>query len=390
MIIGQFNDSFPPTIDGVANVAINYCQILNQSFAKCYMVTLNYPGTQDRYPFEVLSFKSHALPFRREYRWGIGRMDKPFWKQLCGVPFDIVHAHSPFSTGIVARRIAKAAGIPLVATLHSKYKEDFISVLRSNRLVQKVIINPIIRFYETADDVWTVNESSVETLREYGYKGDVFVMNNGSDMPVTNRHAQTRAGVYKQFHLNTSAPLFLFVGQHIRQKNLSLIIHALHMLHRQNVDFHMLFIGEGPARGEYQALTTKLGLGSKIRFIGKITDREVLRKLYASSEAVLFPSLYDASSLVIKEAASCHCPAVFAKGATTSCGVVDGENGFLAKNNANDYAEKIKQILTTDGLSQKAGQGACTTLYISWNDIVEKVYERYNYLIDKKKKVAEI
>ena len=385
MIIGQFNDSFPPTIDGVANVAINYCQLLNQSFAKCYMVTLNYPGAQDAYPFEILRFKSHALPFRKEYRWGIGQLDKPFWKQLCDVPFDIVHAHCPFSTGIVARKIAKASGIPLVATLHSKYKEDFISVLRSGKLVQKVVITPIIRFYETANDVWTVNQSSVDTLREYGYKGDVFVMNNGSDMPVTKRNAQIRAEVYQQFRLNPNTPLFLFVGQHIRQKNLLLIIRALFILHKQNVDFHMLFIGDGPARGEYQTLTSRLGLSPKIQFVGKITDRDMLRKIYASSEAVLFPSLYDASSLVIKEAASCHCPVVFAEGATTSCGVVDGENGFLAKNNAKDYAQKIRQILTTDGLSKGAGEGACKTLYISWNDIVSKVYERYSYLIEKAK-----
>ena len=67
-----------------------------------------------------------------------------------------------------------------------------------------------------------------------------------------------------------------------------------------------------------------------------------------------------------------------------------GKNGFLSDNTPAAYAEKIRQIITTDGLSSKAGRGARETLYISWNDIVKKVYERYLYVIDKKKCEARL
>lgn len=385
MVIGQFNDSFPPVIDGVANVAINYCSILNEYFGRCHMITPRNPGTVGEFPFEVLSFKSFPVPFRKEYRWGLGRLDNKFWKQISNVPFDIVHAHSPFSTGIVARQIARDKGVPLVATLHTKYKEDFKRIIKWDRLVDSLVIKNIVKFYESADDVWTVNEASIETLREYGYMGEVFVMNNGSDIPMTERDDETRISIMNRFGLNADAPLFLYVGQHDPQKNITLIINSLDMLNKQGFDFNMLFIGDGSARKWYMALTERLGLSDKIHFAGRVSDRDLLKDVYASTDAILFPSLYDTSSLVPKEAASCFCPTIFVEGSTTSQGVIDGYNGFLAKNEINDYAEKIKQIITTDGLSLKAGYCAHDTLYISWMDIVTKVYERYAYLIDREK-----
>jgi len=385
MVIGQFNDSFPPVMDGVANVVINYCSILNKDYGDCRMVIPRNPYTNGEFPFEVLSFKSYAVPFRKEYRWGLGRLDNKFWAQVSKIPFDIVHAHSPFSTGILARQIARNAGIPLVATLHSKYKEDFKRILKSCKLVDSLVIKNIVRFYDAADDVWTVNESAIDTLREYGYKGEVFVMNNGSDIPITERDDQTRLSIMKKFGFNADMPLFAYVGQHIPQKNISLIIYSLDILNRQGIDFNMLFIGEGSAREWYMNLAKRLGLNKKIHFAGRIDDRDMLRKVYASADAILFPSLYDTSSLVAKEASSCLCPTVFVEGSTTSQGVIDCKNGFLAKNEKGDFAEKIKQIISTDGLALKAGYGARDTLYVSWIDIVNKVYDRYNYLIERRK-----
>ena len=387
MVIGQFNDSFPPVIDGVANVAINYCRLLNESENNCHMIIPRNPDTTGEYPFEVHGFKSYPVPYRKEYRWGIARLDNKFWKQISDVPFDIVHAHSPFSAGIVARQIARSRDIPFVATLHTKYKEDFRRVIKSDRLVNSVVIKNITRFYESADEVWTVNEASIEMLREYGYTGEVFVMNNGSDLPITERSDEARSNIVLRYCLSAKAPIFAYVGQHIIQKNIALIINSLNILDKQGIDFNMLFIGDGPDKLQFQTLAERLSLSGKIHFIGRISDRELIKEIYASTDAVLFPSLYDSSSLVPKEASSCACPTVFVEGSTTSQGIIDGHNGFLAKNEAYDYADKIKRIITTEGLATKVGQVARDTLYIPWVDIVQKVYERYIYLIDKHHKI---
>ena len=132
---GQFNESFPPIVDGVANVVKNYAYWINHKHGMSCVVTPKYPDAVDDYEFDVLRFPSIKVPTRNEYRVGLPKMDPGFWKELKKIPFDIVHAHSPFSTALAARSIAKKKGIPFVASFHSKYKDDFKVALKSNMLV---------------------------------------------------------------------------------------------------------------------------------------------------------------------------------------------------------------------------------------------------------------
>lgn len=43
----------------------------------------------------------------------------------------------------------------------------------------------MIRFYEAADEVWIPQAAVEETLREYGYKGRIEVVDNGNDFAGT-------------------------------------------------------------------------------------------------------------------------------------------------------------------------------------------------------------
>ena len=52
------NDSFPPTIDGVANVVLNYANIISSGLGNATVVTPEYPGVVDDYPFDVIRYRS--------------------------------------------------------------------------------------------------------------------------------------------------------------------------------------------------------------------------------------------------------------------------------------------------------------------------------------------
>jgi len=76
--------------------------------------------------------------------------------------------------------ISKKQNIPLVATFHSKYREDFEHSVY-NKYIARQMTNEIIRFYEKADEVWISQPSVEETIREYGYKGKIEVVPLGND-----------------------------------------------------------------------------------------------------------------------------------------------------------------------------------------------------------------
>lgn len=386
MVVGLFNDSFPPVMDGVARVFLNYASELKKLGDRSIAITLKIPGMKkEDYDFEVMSFNSYPAPGRREYRWGLGFMDPRFWNKVKDIPFDIVHTHCPFSSHLVARALANKHDIPLITTFHTKYRDDFLAVVKNSALVDNVVIKSIISTYEHTDEVWTVNEASIETLREYGFKGKVVVMENGCDIEPSERTEAVAKRVRERYRLNDMAPIFAYIGQHTHQKNVFMLIDALKLLTDKGIAFHMLFLGDGPQKEEMRDAAEGYGLLDKIHFLGIVRDRELLKDIYLSSYAVLFPSLYDTSSLVPREAAACRCPTVFVKGSSTAQGIEHGAQGFLAGNTPESYASVLQKIVQDPQLRDTVGENARQALYVPWSEAVKKARERYLYIIDKKK-----
>ena len=386
LMIGQFNESFPPIIDGVANVVKNYAYWLNKKHGSCCVITPKHPDAFDDFDFQVYRYNSFKVPTRNEYRFGFPQMSTSFWMSLKKIPFDLVHAHCPFSAGAAARSIARSKDIPLVATFHSKFRDDFMAAFKSEVIVESILLK-IAAFYETADEVWTVNEASIETLREYGYTGSVHVMGNGCDLEPRFPSEEVSREVEAMFGIKPDVPLLMFIGQHTWQKNLKMVIEALKFLKERGLCFHMLFVGDGARRSDMERMVSEGGFAENVTFAGRISDRDTVAKIYLRSSAMLFPSLYDTSSLVPREAAACGCPTVFVRGSSTSQGITE-QNGFLIENKVKALADTVAHIIEDPAHAQKVGEAARKTLYRSWEDAVETAFERYQMLIENKQRRA--
>ncbi len=341
------------------------------------VVTPNVPGTDySNLGYEVINFLSVPVPQRPPYVTGIAEADPRFLVNISKIRFKILHAHCPFSTGIAARRLARHQGIPLVATFHSKYRDDFARVLP--KPVVDSIIKYIIDFYERADLVWVPQESVIDVIREYGYKGKVEVMDNGSDL-VADYPEKFFVDARKALGIKPEEFVMLFVGQHIWEKNPRLIIESLAGM--GDVPFRMFFIGTGYAAEDMKALVTEKGLDDKVTFVGNITDRQLLTRYYAASDLFLFPSLYDTAGLVVREAASLHTPSVMAEGSTAATALTDGVNGFLVKNNPADMEALLRRLIADPERVRRVGIQASKTIVRSWEDCVGEALDRYNTLL---------
>ena len=379
-VIGQFNDSYPPVMDGVANVAQNYAYWLNRKYGKCYVVTPAFPGYQDRDPFPVLRYPSLPLVFRPPYRLGCPHFDLDLHRRLKAIPFDLVHTHSPFSSGQLALKIARQKGIPLVATFHSKFYDDFKTVVKAAPLA-RLGVRQVIKFFRQVDAVWTVSQGTAETLRAYGYRGKVDVVYNGTDFVPPNDPEQRRAAINERLGLDQDELVFLFVGQHIWQKNVRMLIQGLKLLHQWGVRYRMIFAGTGYAAQEMKERVEEIGLAVRVTFMGSILDREVLKSLYTRADLFLFPSVYDNAPIVIREAAAAQCPSVVVAGSNSAEGIIDNVNGFLTENDPESLARRVKEIIVDRGLLVAVGEQAQRTVYRHWEQIMAEVVDRYRELI---------
>ena len=385
--IGLFNDCFPPVMDGVSVCVQNYAYWLQKKVGGVNVITPNVPGTDySVYDYKVIDYMSVPVPFRPPYVTGVAELDPFFISDILKTRFKIVHAHCPFATGLAAMRVANVQHIPIVGTFHSKYRDDFSRVIKSKRVVNTIIRN-IIAFYEKCDEVWVPQESVKEVIREYGFKGNVEVVDNGCDL-VADYPEEYFADARKKLGIAPDEFVMLFVGQHIWEKNIRFILDGLEKV--KDVPFKMYFVGNGYAANEIRHIISDNGLEEKITMVGSITDRETMKLYYAAADLFLFPSLYDNAPLVVREAAALHTPSLMIEGATASSILTDGKNGFLVGNSVDDFAGRIRQLAAAPQLVRSAGTGASGSIVRSWEDVVGEVLDRYNSLIRRKSEIRSM
>ena len=180
--IGNFNDIYPPVMAVLAVAAYNNANWIRKKGENVKVITPKTPTNVFEENFEVLRYASLPLINRKPYRLGVPYVDIDFLNKLfLKSRFKIVHAHCPFSSGHMALYVSKTQKIPLVATFHSKYRDDFERVLKS-RKAANAVLKTIMPFFDWADEVWIPQASVEETIREYGFKGKVEVVHNGTDL----------------------------------------------------------------------------------------------------------------------------------------------------------------------------------------------------------------
>ena len=110
---------------------------------------------------------------------------------------------------------------------------------------------------------------------------------------------------------------------------------------------------------------------------GLVSGKEMLEKIYSRAKLFLFPSLYDANSLVQIEAACQGTPTVFLEGARTAATVTPGVNGYVSAPGEDSFARLILDILSDENGYAQVSAAARRDLYLNWDDVVRAVYADY-------------
>ena len=378
MNICLLNDSFPPVIDGVANVVMNYGSVLTKELDSNVIVgTPRYPDTSyDGYPYKVVAYPSFdTTDFVKGYRTGYPLSIREI-DQMADTKPDIIHTHCPAASTIMGRILRRETGAPLIFTYHTKFDVDIARAV-GDGFLKKETIKTMISNIEACDDVWVVSEGAGENLKSLGYTGDYRVMPNGVDFPRGRATDEAVKELQKSYDIPEGIPLFLFVGRLMKYKGLPIIIDAMKILSQKGIDFRMVFVGGGADAQEMQDLVNSYNLSGKVIFTGPIHDREKLRAWNTRADLFLFPSTYDTNGIVVREAAACGLASVLIKGSCAAEGITHDRNGYMIEENAESMAALLEQISGDLGHIHQVGQNAMDEIYISWDQAVRIAYDRY-------------
>ena len=383
MHIGLLNDSFPPSVDGVAQTVKNYALALNERPE--YEVSVIAPrgrGAKDSdYPFPI--YRYAALPTPRRIGYPAGTPFSPLLlRKLNKTNMDLLHVHCPFASGVLADELSHIRKVPVIHTYHTKFDID-LRVRIHTPAIRAAAIQVIRHNLEAADEVWAVTESCGKALRQVGYDGEYFVMENGTDFAYGKADASMAEALREEYAIPSDRLVLLFVGRMMWYKNIRIILDALKIARQKGLLFTALMVGDGLDAPAIRAYAKSLGLEDDVRFTGMLHDREQLRGFYTLADLFLFPSTFDTSGLVVKEAAACECPSVLTRGSCAAEGVTDGVNGFLAKENAEDFARAVLSACEDETALKTVGVRAGNTLYLSWEDAVKRASARYEEVLKR-------
>lgn len=375
------NDAFLPTVDGVNTVINFYADYINRELGEAVVITPDNPNKKDYlFPYPIYRYKSLftfgegypvGWPFKRQYA-----------EDIVNMQFDILHSHCPVATSYFFRRVNRIQRIPTILTYHTKFEYDIDARVKSLAIRQKAY-TMIGKDIKCADEVWVTSKGTADSLKIMGYEGDYVVMPNGCDLPKISATDEEKAIIYRKHNIPEGVPIFIFVGRLMMYKNIALIAEAMKQLKDKGRDFRMLYLGIGPDEKALRRHCAKLKIEDKIIFTGMIDNRRELQLYYAAAKLLVFPSLFDTNGLVVREAAASATPSVLVRGSCAAEGIADGETGFICAESPYSYAATIDRIMDNDDLIGRVGKRAQDDIYISWEESIQRAFDRYHIVIDK-------
>ena len=372
-------DCYYPKFDGPTLVITSYSKsFLKQGKIDVEAIVPRFPNYEDNQPFKVVRVKS--MKSADGYYAGLPGFDGKLKKYLKGKKIDLIHFHSPFTMGKFFAKFGKKNKIPTVFTFHTKYKEDFERVLKS-KLLQNFMMKYIMNTINKADYVLTVSNGAADTLREYGYKKNIEVIRNGTDLCYPTNDKELIDKVNELYDLKKQKNVLLSVGRVVESKKLDLALQALKIVKEKGYDFKYLIVGDGAYLEKLKCNVKDLGLEQDVIFTGKIMDRELLSAHYLRSDLFIFPSTFDTASLSPIEAAAMKLPTLMTKGCSTAEIITEDQNGYLAEESVEAWADKIASILD-DAKGLKAMKETCySQVFRTWDSVAEEVTEKYLEII---------
>nr|WP_295105408.1 glycosyltransferase family 1 protein [uncultured Caulobacter sp.] len=337
-----------------------------------------YSPTTDTPAFEpagqLVSAPSVAIPGRGEYRLALG-LTRALRADLAQFRPTAVHLSAPDILGSQAGKWARRQGLPLVASLHTRF-ETYLSYYGLDWLRPRAE-RYLDGFYRGCDRVLAPNAPIADLLREQGLSGEglgerVAIWGRGVDrdrFSPARRDAEWR----RAQGIADNEIVVAFLGRLVMEKGLDVLAETFSHLCGQPV--RPLIIGDGPARAFLQERLPEA------IFTGHL-DGAGLGRAVSSADILFNPSLTEAFGNATLEGMAAGLAVLCPRAPSTSALVVDGQDGVLVSHaDAEAYAGAIQALVNEPMRRLRLGRAArVSSARYDWNAICASVLDVYRDL----------
>ncbi len=310
---------------------------------------------------------SITLPFRTEFQLGLG-LPASIRRDLDQFAPDIVHVSTPDLLDLRAQTFAKARGIPVVASMHTKF-ESYLDYYRLGWL-KPLLIAHLRRFYRRADWVLAPTSALVKEVKNARHDERVSLFSRGVDHALFNPSRRDPAWRREQGWADEDI-VVMFFGRPVIEKGLDVFIEAVRRLQGDRRNVRALVVGAGPHADRLRVL-------GDVVLTGHLTGPELARSV-ASADIMLHPSITETFGNVILEAMASGVPMIAADAANSRALVEPGRTGLLVPPADPDaYATATGRLIDSPRELRRIGAAAHRAAQAyTWDGVCAEVEAAY-------------
>lgn len=367
--IALFSGNYNYVRDG-ANQALNrLVDYLHANGAKVRVYSPTVPQPAIPPNCEIIDIPSLPLPFGRgEYRLARA-LPQVVRDDISAFRPDVFHVSSPDILGHRAISMARAAGVPVLASLHTLF--ETYPAYYGLGFLESPLVAMLRRFYNRCDAVVAPSQVIIDRLRTQGIRRPVTVWSRGVDHTRFNP-ARRDLDWRRSFGIADDDLVLGFLGRVVLEKGLDVFADVSRELKGRGVPHRVLVIGDGPARAEFQSMVPEAVM---VGFQGG----DDLGRAVASLDILLNPSVTESFGNVNLESLAAGVPIVAADATGNQSLVQDGVTGRLvAPRSIAAYADAIQSFEADRGALAAAGRaGHDFAAAFQWDAVNHKVIDAY-------------
>jgi 1,2-diacylglycerol 3-alpha-glucosyltransferase len=297
---------------------------------------------------------------------------------------DIVHIQDHY---LLCRNVAIAAhqyGVKCIGTNHFMPENlaPYVPVLSKIKPIYNWVLWHWMRdTYDRVDAVACPSQTAARMLSSVGLKPPVFPISCGANISLFRTNPDVdRTASRVRYGIDPHQKVFFFVGRVDKEKHLEVMLYALQLLNRN--DIQGVIAGKGADLKRLQALARKLELGNKVQFTGFIPNED-LPLLLNSIDVFTIPSEAELLSIATLQAMGCSRPILAANAVALPELVNEGVNGMLFNpGDVKDAARCIEWLADHPECWSKMGVASLEKVQShSLENIVHKYETLYNQVL---------
>ncbi|WP_054957485.1 glycosyltransferase family 4 protein [Paenibacillus dakarensis] len=278
---------------------------------------------------------NHGKNDRYIFRMKHSKIYKDLIRNLDVDNYELIHAHSLFSNGFIAKKIYEDYKIPYIVAVRNTDIYTFFKYMVHLRKTGIDILKKAekVIFLSKGYRNYIMNNYIPDELKEQ-IESKSIVVPNGIENFWFNNQAKRKRDFNNKIKL-------IYVGKINKNKNISATIKAIEILKRKGFEVRFTIVGDV----EDETIYNEIKDLPFVKYLGSMS-KEGLLEIYRDNDIFVMPSIHETFGLVYAESISQGVPVIYTKGQGFDGQFEEGMVGYSVNSSSSEQiAQKIISII---------------------------------------------